>query len=100
MRRVIEMLDRAHVLVDLRRWTLGRREETVLLPAQAQFVVRVFQAALVSKCCLPSGCSATQGGHARSFLEMLACFAICFEGKARTEAEEDGSKRRTGEVIV
>ena len=62
MRRVIEMLDRVHLLVDLSRGTLGRREETVVLAsAQVHFVVRGFQVALVPQCCLSSGYSATKG---------------------------------------
>jgi len=69
------MLDRVPVLVGLWRRALGRREETVVLTAQAQLVVRVFQAALVSQRRLSSDCSATKGGHARTFLEMLASFA-------------------------
>ena len=101
MKRVIEMLDRVHGLADLWRRTLGRREAIVVLAAaQAQFVVRDVQVALVSQCCLSSGCFATKGGHARTFLEMPACFAICFQGRARTEAGEDGSKRLVGEAIA
>ena len=97
MTRVIEMLDRVHVLADLWRRSLGRREETVVLAAaQALFVVRGVQAALVSQCRLSSGCSATKRRRERTFLGMPACFAIGFEGKASTEAGEDGSKMRKG----
>ena len=86
MKRVIERLDRVHVL-GLWRRAVGRREEPVVLHVLAQFVVRVFQAA-----CLSSGYSATQGRYAGRFLPTLASFAMCFEGNASTEAGEDGSK--------
>jgi hypothetical protein len=92
--RVLEMLDRVHVLVDLWRRVLGRREEMAVLTARAQLVARVFQVALVGQRCLSNGYSAMQGGHVGTFLQALASFAIVSKGRRAQKLEETDLRGR------